>query len=280
MKTLREIAEDAIATVESGFYDSSKIDALRYVHYPPGSTFKKLTDAISEKGKSALICEVKFSSPSAGEIRRHGEASEIAKQMEAGGAVGLSVLTEPKNFRGSISNLVAVRSNTKLPIIMKDIVVSKEQIVAAKHIRASAVLFIEEIFTDGLTKDDLSLDEATMFAREYGLETIVETHTIEGLRKVSQTDCDIIGINNRNLRTFETDVDTTCRLLKGYSPRGDRNFLLMSESGYDSPATLKRIVAKLKSDNSLQPDAFLVGTSIMQSEDIAAVVREFVAALN
>ena len=94
----------------------------------------------------------------------------------------MSVLTEPKNFGGSMSNLIAVRKQTSLPIIMKDIIVSKEQIACSKAAGASAVLFIEEIFSDGLTKDDsLSLDNAVKFAHELGLDTIIETHTIEGL---------------------------------------------------------------------------------------------------
>ena len=118
-----------------------------------------------------------------------------------------------------MSNLIAVRKQTSLPIIMKDIIVSKEQIVAAKQAGASAVLFIEEIFSDGLTKDDLSLDDAVKFTHELGLDTIIETHTIEGLDKISKTNCDIIGINNRNLRTFETDVETTPKLLKDFSAK-------------------------------------------------------------
>ncbi len=89
----------------------------------------------------------------------------------------------------------------------------------AKHAGVSAVLFIEEIFSDGLTKDHLSLDDAVTFTHELGLDTIIETHTMEGLDNISKTNCDIIGINNRNLRTFETNIETTPKLLKEFSRR-------------------------------------------------------------
>ena len=178
--------------------------------------------------------------------------------------------------------MISIRKQTSLPIIMKDIIVSEEQIVAAKHAGASAVLFIEEIFSDGLTKDHLSLDDAVTFTHELGLDVIIETHTMEGLDKISKTNCDIIGINNRNLRTFETNIETTPKLLKEFSRRrsyrGDR--LLMSESGFNSPEDLQRVRARLQLEKSPQPDAFLIGTSIMQSVDIESKVRGFVEALS
>ena len=282
MKTLDELAQDAIETIQSNYYARAEIDKLLSKEGMKVGAVERLVDAIRERKGNAIICEVKFSSPSAGEIRNRGSASEIANEMENGGAAGLSVLTEPKNFGGSMSNLIAVRKQTSLPIIMKDIIVSKEQIVAAKHAGASAVLFIEEIFSDGLTKDHLSLDDAVKFAHELGLDTIIETHTIEGLDKISKTECDIIGINNRNLRTFETDVETTPKLLKEFSRRSSIGGvqLLMSESGFDSPDDLKRVIALLQLDKSPQPDAFLIGTSIMRSVNIESRVRGFVEALS
>ncbi|MHB2037310.1 MAG: indole-3-glycerol-phosphate synthase [Nitrososphaerales archaeon] len=281
MKTLNELAQDAIATVESDYYGIAKIDKLLSNEGMTLGAVERLVDAIKDKKGKAIICEVKFSSPSAGEIRNRGSASEIAKEMENGGAVALSVLTEPKNFGGSMSNLISVRKQTSLPIIMKDIIVSKEQITAAKQAGASAVLFIEEIFSDGLTKDDLSLDDAVKSAHELGLDTIIETHTIEGLNKISKTSCEIIGINNRNLRTFETDVDTTPKLLKEFSQRNSiHGHLLMAESGFESADDLKRVKSRLQLDKSPQPDAFLIGTSIMRSVNIESKVRGFVEALS
>jgi len=282
MKTLDELAQDAIETVESEYYDTGEIDKLLSKEGMKVDAVRGLVDAINDKRGKAIIFEVKFSSPSAGEIRNNGTASEIAKEMENGGAIALSVLTEPRNFGGSLSNLISVRKQTSLPIIMKDIIVSKEQIVAAKRAGASAILFIEEIFSDGLTKNHLSVDDAVTFAHELGLDAIIETHTIEGLGKISETNCDIIGINNRNLRTFETNIETTPKLLKEFSHRrsyrGDR--LLMSESGFESPDDLNRVRARLQLEKSPQPDAFLIGTSIMRSVNIESKVRGFVEALS
>ncbi len=285
MKTLKALAQDAMATIESGFYSDRRLETIFGNMGKPSSPAKRLVDAIREKKGSALICEVKFASPSAGEIRNHGTAYNIAKEMESGGAVGLSVLTEPKNFKGSIPNLIAVRNISSLPIIMKDIIISKEQIIAAKHIGASAVLFIEEIFSDELTKDDLTLDDAVKTAKDLGLDTIIETHTREGLEKISKTSCDIIGINNRDLRTFETKIETTSQLLKGFSlPKtqtGSHDLpLIMSESGYETPEDINNLKMKLRADGSLQPGAYLVGTSIMKSDSIEGKVHGFVEVLN
>ena len=145
---------------------------------------------------------MKFASPSVGTIRSHGLVKEIVREMESGGAIGLSVLTESKNFGGSLSNLQAARKMTDLPIIMKDIIVSCEQIEAAKKIGASAVLFIEEVYSDGLSKDGLSLSNAVGFAQRLGLDTIFETHSVEGLEMISKIYTDVVGINNRDLRSF------------------------------------------------------------------------------
>lgn len=274
MKTLEALARDAIQTVESGFYLSRESDRL------PQSPTRALRDVILENRGSALICEVKYASPSSGEIRGNGRPEDVAREMEAGGAVALSVLTEPKNFRGSISNLTSVRAVTSLPIIMKDIIVSEEQILAAKRLGASAVLFIEEIFTRRQTKGGLTLEEALALARQNGLDTIIETHTKKGLETVSNANCDIIGLNNRDLDTFKTDLETTVELLKEFSAKKmkDRNSglrLIMSESGYDKPEDIKKLKERIRTNSSPQPDAFLIGTSVMKSDNIRDRVRSF-----
>lgn len=279
MKSLESLAQDALQTVESGFYHIPETSQP-----PPVRTKRSLRGMILESRGKAVICEVKYSSPSSGNIRDNGLPGEIAKEMEAGGAVGLSVLTEPKNFRGSVSNLVSVRAVTSLPIIMKDIVVSKEQIVAAGQLGASAVLFIEEIFTRRQTKGGMTLDQAVAIARENRLNTIIETHTKEGLEIVSNVDCDIIGINNRDLDTFKTDIETTIELLKEFTFEGmkSRRFglpLVMSESGYENPEDIVGVKEKISKNGSVQPDAFLIGTSIMKSDNIREKVRSFREAL-
>ncbi len=276
MKTLEALTTDALLTVESGFYDSPETPSSL------AATGKSLVDVVSENRGRALVCEVKFASPSAGDIRGKGLPAEIAKEMEAGGAMALSVLTEPKNFKGSVSNLISVRSVTSLPIIMKDIVVSKEQIIAARRLGASAVLLIEEIFTRKQTKGGLSLNEAVNVARDCGVNSIVETHTKVGLEIVSKVDCDIIGLNNRDLNTFKTNIETTVDLLNGFVPRrsGNRPLpLIMSESGYESPEDILKLKERVSLNGSLQPDAFLIGTSIMKSDNIREKVQSFTRVL-
>lgn len=268
LKTLEALARDAIETVESGFYrisESHKVPPIRALH-----------DVILENRGKAVICEVKYASPSSGNIRGSGAAEEVAKEMEAGGAVALSVLTEPKNFKGSPSNLTSVRAVTSLPIIMKDIIVSEVQILAAKRLGASAVLFIEEIFTRRQTKGGLTLEEAVALARQSGLDTIIETHTKKGLEIVSNVDCDIIGLNNRDLDTFKTDIETTVELLKEFKKKDrDSLQLIMSESGYDKPEDIMKVKEKIRMNGSPQPDAFLIGTSVMKSDNIRDKVRSF-----
>lgn len=282
MKSLRDLTLDAISAVDSGYYDIAGVDLDREEgKIDPFTNVCRLTKAIRNAKNGGIICEVKFASPSVGTIRNHGVVEEIVREMELGGAIGLSVLTEPENFGGSISNLQAARKITHLPIIMKDIIVSSEQIEAAKKIGANAVLFIEEVYSDGLSKDGLSLNEAVGFAKKLGLDTIIETHSVEGVEKISKIDTDVVGINNRDLKTFETNIETTFELLKNFPKKiSDRDRLIMSESGYQSADDIVNLLKRLKENNSAVPDAFLVGTSVMRSENIQDMVRSFAEALN
>ena len=281
MKTLRDITLDAISAVDSGYYDVQVDLDTEEAKDDQAPNVCRLTNAIRNAKNGGIICEMKFASPSVGRIRSHGLVKEIVREMESGGAIGLSVLTESKNFGGSLSNLQAARKMTDLPIIMKDIIVSCEQIEAAKKIGASAVLFIEEVYSDGLSKDGLSLTNAVGFAQRLGLDTIIETHSVEGLEKISKINTDVVGIIIRDLSTFETNIETTFELLKN-SPKKVSNYsrLIMSESGYESADDIVNMLRRLKKNNSAIPDAFLIGTSIMRSDNIHEKVRSFVEALN
>lgn len=263
MKTLKELAEDAFATVDSGYYRTKPKAALPH---------RSLVNSIKNKNGRAIICEIKFASPSAGKIDgRYDQVSKIAEEMEQGGAAGLSVLTEPKNFGGSLANLTLAIETTNLPVIMKDVIVSEKQIDAAKSLGASAVLFIWEVFSEGYSQG-FTLTEAIRAAREKGLDVIAETHSKEGLFEAGKLDCDIIGINNRDLKTFKTSIETTIDLLKESSIR---NCVIMSESGFETAADILHVTEKLKSLNAPVPVAFLIGTSIMKSRDVRSKVIEF-----
>lgn len=271
MKTLQELAEDAIATVNSGYYDSPEssisnpnIDRIS----------KSLVGAIKRKSERAIVCEIKFASPSAGKIdERYDQVAHLAREMEAGGAAALSILTEPKNFSGSLANLRTAATSTALPLIMKDIVVSEQQIKVARKIGASAILLIQEIFTEGYTS--LLLRDAINLAKKQGLEIIVETHSHEGLFDAAQLDCDVIGINNRDLKTFSTTIQTTIDLL-GHANTGMlKGRIILSESGFENPADVSYVMSRLKQIGAPVPNAFLIGTSIMKSADVRSKVTTF-----
>lgn len=264
MKTLKELAEDAAATVDSGFY--RKIPSMKPLDR------RSLVQSILKRSRPAIICEIKFASPSAGEIDdRHDQVSQIANEMETGGAAGLSVLTEPKSFAGSLENLAAARMSTNLPVIMKDIIVSKDQIEAAQKIGASSVLLIWELFASGYSKNNLSLEDAIAAAKSRELEVVVEAHSREGLNETARLACEIIGINNRDLKTFKTNIDTTVDLLKEVSLPGR---LLMSESGFENASDISYVIEKLNHAGAPIPRAFLIGTSIMRTRDVRNKVAE------
>ncbi len=269
---LRRLADDAIASVDSGYYDvkgqvAGAIDRRR-----------NLVEAFRRNARS-LVCEIKFASPSAGKISEHRDVATIASQMESGGATALSVLTEKGSFKGSLENLTRAKAATKtVPVMMKDIVVSGEQIVAASKIGADAVLLILELFENGLTR--ISLDGAIDLAHNNDLSVVVETYTLEGLKRlVFSTKCDVAGINNRDLTTFQVNVERTVELLRSLGEverHLKRRPLLMSESGYECSKDVEKVLNALRSSrSSILPDAFLIGTSIMRSGNVEEKVREF-----
>lgn len=251
------LAHDSKETIESGYYEKiAPIQRLR------GS----LRNAISESKINPIITEIKSASPSVGVIRRNVKPNMIAKAMEKGGAVGISVLTEPKHFNGSLEALAQTREAVKLPILMKDIIIIPEQIEAASQLGADAVLLIEALFERGYC--ETSVDKMTAFAHAMDLEVLLETHTEEEFKSAIETDADLVGINNRNLETLKIDLDTTKRILEKHRNSGK---LVVSESGIKTQEDLRFI-------RSCGASAFLIGSSIMSTENIEEKVKEFVLA--
>jgi indole-3-glycerol phosphate synthase len=213
-----------------------------------------------------VITEIKTASPSLGTIRNQVNPKEIAQAMEKGGAVSISVLTEPKHFKGSLSTLSQVSETVKLPLLMKDIILVADQIEVAAQIGADAVLLIQALFNKGCC--EMSVDKTIAFAHAKGLEVLLETHTEEEFRSAVETDADLVGINNRNLGTLKIDLSTTKEILKKNSNGGK---IVVSESG-------------IKTTNDLQflrecgAKAFLIGSSIMLAENTEEKVKEFVEA--
>lgn len=209
--------------------------------------------ALAEKAKQkqpAVIAEVKKASPSKGVIREHFVPADIAKSYEAGGATCLSVLTDIDFFQGADAYLQQARAATSLPVIRKDFMIDPYQIVEARALGADCVLLIVSAL------DDVKMKELADEARRVGLDVLVEVHDGQELdRALNTLDTPLVGINNRNLHTFEVNLETTLDLL----PRIPRDRLVITESGI-----LNRADVELMEINDVY--AFLVGEAFMRAE--------------
>lgn len=255
-QTLKKLVENSRKAISEGVYEVS--ESLQKSPFD-------LIESIKENRHASLITEVKFASPSLGQIRQHTDPVEIARAMVRGGALALSVLTQPYMFNGSPAYFMEIRKQIQVPMLMKDIVVDKIQIDAAKKIGADYMLLIQSLFDSGHLKE---IDEFIGYGHKNGLKVLVEAHTKEEFENSLKTSADLVGINNRNLDTLEIDINTTKKLLEGHT----KNRLIISESGIESPQD----IVFLKNCGA---DAFLVGSSIMKSSNIEENVRSLVQAL-
>ena len=188
--------------------------------------------------------------------------------MVDSGAIGISVLTQPSLFDGSIEYLASIRKGQPgIPLLMKDITVSTVQIDAGKKVGADCVLLIKSIFDRNLAED--SMEKLLEYAKKRALEVLVEVHTEQEFGDVLKAKHDLIGINNRNLENLQIDITNTEKLLKRYD-KGKA--LIISESGISSPEDIQY----LKRSGA---DAFLVGTSIMQTSNIGEKISKLYHAL-
>jgi indole-3-glycerol phosphate synthase len=208
-----------------------------------------------------LIAEIKKASPSKGLIRADFDPVSIAKTYAAAGAHALSVLTDREFFQGDLAYLAAVRAAVPLPILEKDFVVDEFQIYEARALGADAVLLIAAVL------EDSQLREYAHLARELGLSALVEVHSEVELQRVADV-ATLIGINNRDLATFETDLSTTERVLREV-PDDDR--VIVSESGILCRDDVWRL-------SDLGVDAVLIGETFMRAPAIDEKVRELMGA--
>jgi indole-3-glycerol phosphate synthase len=255
---LDTLAQSAKETIDSGYYEALKETATSHI---------SLKKAILETKNAPVITEIKAASPSAGTIRKNVEASRIAESMEKGGAIGLSVLTEPKHFNGSLRSLVEARRTVKLPILMKDIIISPAQLDAASKAGANVALLIKALFDRGYC--ECNIHEMIATAHSKGLEVLLETHTAEEFRFAVNTHADLVGINNRNLATLKVDLGVTKRILERNSAEGK---IVVSESGINTPADLRFL-------RECGAHAFLIGSAVMLADNVEKKVKEFVSAL-
>jgi len=199
---------------------------------------------------NAVIAEVKKASPSKGIIRADFDPVAIAKAYETGGACCLSVLTDVKYFQGADEYVTAIREAVSLPILRKDFMLDPYQIIEAKAMGADAILVILAMLDDGLVA------ELTACAHEMGLSVLPEVHNARELERALNLDTALIGINNRNLHTFDTSLDTTIALLGQLGT----DKAVITESGIFSPADIHRM-----NENSVY--GFLIGESLMRQPE-------------
>jgi indole-3-glycerol phosphate synthase len=247
------LVKEALKRLKNGYYETAI-----HLNVPRLS----LKNAIMNCQHAPIIAEIKPSSPSRGCFRHITSPAGVAKAMEAGGAVGISVLTEPKRFGGSLQALAQAKGSVGIPVLMKDVIVDKVQIEAAARIGADAVLLIKGAVAD-------KADELIGFAHSLGLEVLLETHTVEEFKAALETEADMIGINNRDLKTLKVDLNVTARILAETRPNG---WVVVSESGIENADHVRFL-------RQCGANAFLVGSSIMLANDVEQKVRELVMAL-
>jgi indole-3-glycerol phosphate synthase len=216
----------------------------------------------SNSQRPNIIAEFKRRSPSAGILRDDLTVSEIVRRYERGGACAISILTDEEYFGGSIVDLRAARVSTDLPLLQKDFVIDSIQIFEAALAGADAVLLIVAAL------DNLSLGELRELSEdELGLDALVEVHTSEELRRALNAGARIIGVNNRDLRTFQVTLNTSERLIAEVP----RDRILISESGLRSADSLLRL-------RKVGFRGFLIGEALMRASDPETALRNLVAA--
>ncbi len=197
----------------------------------------------------AIIAELKKASPSRGVIRGSFHVADLASQLAEGGAAALSVLTEEEHFQGSLANLLEASAAVDLPCLRKDFIVDEFQLLESRANCADAVLLIAAALSDA------DLRRLHAVAREFSLDVLVEVHEENELGRALDLGCEVIGVNNRDLRTFQVDLTTAVRLGRNIPP----GVLKVAESGIDSGADIRRL-------RDAGYDAFLIGESLMKRE--------------
>jgi indole-3-glycerol phosphate synthase len=237
--------------------DLRELERQAEEHVPRG--FRRTLEAKGQTG-IAIIAELKKASPSRGPIRADFNPESLARELERVGAAALSVLTDEEFFQGSLENLRRASASSKLPCLRKDFIVDEFQLLEARAYGADAILLIVAVLSQA------ELIGLTVRGRDCGLDVLCEVHDKEEVQRALDAGCNLIGVNNRDLRTFKVDLETAFRLAN-FIPK---NVVRVAESGVQTGADIARLRAA-------GYQAFLVGESLMKAETPGDALRALIA---
>jgi len=241
-------------------HPQAEIEALALVAGMPRG-FSGALRRRAEPGRPSLIAEIKKASPSTGLIRADFDPPALARAYERGGATCLSVLTDGPSFQGDDTYLQAARAAVALPCLRKDFLVDPWQVAESRALGADCILIILAMIDDALAADLLSE------ARRFGMDALIETHDEAEMARATVLGGDLIGINNRSLKTFEVDLGTTSRL----APLSPPSALLVAESGIFTTSDVADVCIA-------GATAILVGESLMRQADVSAATETLLGA--
>jgi indole-3-glycerol phosphate synthase len=262
---MSDILEKIIAYKRSEIADAMAAQPLQAVEAaarrtPPVRPFAAALEARLARQQPALIAEIKKASPSKGLIRAEFDPASLAAAYETGGAACLSVLTDGPSFQGAPEHLAEARAAARLPVLRKDFMLDRYQVAQSRALGADCILIIMAAV------DDVMAGTLCAYAKAWDMDAIAEVHDRGELDRALKLDCRLIGINNRDLKTFATTLETAERL----APCVPHDRIVIAESGIAAPADLARLTRA-------GVHAFLVGESLMRQPDVAAATRALLA---